>query len=172
MTKTEKTQVIEELVSTLSGATHFYLTDVSKLTAEDTSKLRRKFFEKKIKMMVVKNTLLEKAMEKSTDRDYSEFIGAPMKGNTALLISEVGNAPAKIIQEFRKTKERPLLKGAFVEQGIYIGDNQLNVLAAIKSKNELIGDIIGLLQSPVRNVVGGLTNPDRKFKNEDAAPEA
>jgi large subunit ribosomal protein L10 len=172
MTKAEKTQAIEDLVGQLAGATHFYLTDISKLTAINTSKLRRLYFNKQIKMQVVKNSLLKKALEKSTGRDYKELMGAPLKGSTALLFTEAGSAPAKIIKEFRKTNERPLLKAAFVEQAIYVGDNQLEALAAIKSKNELIGDIIMLLQSPAGNVISALTNPDRKFKGGDEAPAA
>ena len=172
MKKEEKTQVIEQLAGELAKATHFYLTDISKLTAINTSKLRRSFFAKNIKMQVVKNSLLRKAMEKSTGRDYKDFMDAPLKGSTAILFTEVGSEPAKILKEFRKTNDKPLLKAAFVEQGVYLGDAQLAVLAAIKSKNELIGDIIGLLQSPARNVIGALTNPDRKFKNEDSASAA
>jgi large subunit ribosomal protein L10 len=163
MNKEEKTKEIEALVGQLAKTTHFYLTDISKLSAINTSKLRRMYFNKHIKMQVVKNSLLKKAIEKSTDRDYKELMGAPLKGSTALLFSEVGSDPAKIIKEFRKTNERPLLKAAYVEHAVYVGDNQLDILASIKSKNELIGDIIGLLQSPARNVISALTNPDRTF---------
>jgi large subunit ribosomal protein L10 len=164
MTKEEKTKEIEKLAGALAASTHFYLTDISKLTAINTSKLRRLYFKKQIKMQVVKNSLLKKAIEKSTGRDYKELLGAPLKGSTAILYSETGSEPAKIIKEFRKTNERPLLKAAFVENAVYVGDSQIDVLAAIKSKNELIGDIIGLLQSPARNVISALTNPDRKFE--------
>ena len=172
MTKEEKTQAIEALVGQLSSSTHFYLTDISKLTAINTSKLRRMCFNKQIKMQVVKNSLLKKALEKSTGRDYKDLMGAPLKGSTALLFTETGSEPAKIIKEFRKTNDRPLLKAAYVENAIYVGDNQIEVLAAIKSKNELIGDIIMLLQSPAGNVISALTNPDRKFANGGDAPAA
>ena len=172
MTKEEKTQAIEALVGQLAATPHFYLTDISKLTAQNTSKLRRMYFNKKIKMQVVKNSLLKKAIEKSTGRDYKDLMGAPLKGSTAILFSESGSEPAKIIKEFRKTNERPLLKAAFVEAGIYIGDKQLDILAAIKSKNELIGDIISLLQSPARNVISALTNPSRNLEGAvDASSE-
>ncbi len=166
MTKEEKTKEIEKLAVALAGTTHFYLTDISKLTAINTSKLRRLYFKKNIRMQVVKNSLLKKAMEKTTGRDYKELMGAPLKGSTAVLFTEIGSEPAKIIKEFRKTNDRPILKAAFVEQAVYLGDNQIDVLAAIKSKNELIGDIISLLQSPARNVISALTNPERKFVNQ------
>lgn len=180
MNKEEKTKAIEDLFGQLAAATHFYLTDISTLSSEKTSKLRRMFFDKKVKMQVVKNSLLKKAIEKSTGRDYKDLMGAPLKGSTAVLFSESGSAPAKILKEFRKTSDRPLLKAAYVESAIYLGDSQIDVLAAIKSKNELIGDIIGLLQSPARNVISALTNPARKMEggtdaatdNAEAAPAA
>lgn len=180
MNKEEKTKAIEDLFGQLTAATHFYLTDISTLSSEKTSKLRRMFFDKKVKMQVVKNSLLKKAIEKSTGRDYKDLMGAPLKGSTAVLFSESGSAPAKILKEFRKTNDRPLLKAAYVESAIYLGDSQIDVLAAIKSKNELIGDIIGLLQSPARNVISALTNPARKMEggtdaatgNTEAAPAA
>lgn len=163
MTKAEKTQQIELLITKLAGTSHFYLTDISSLTAENTSKLRRMCFNKKIKMQVVKNSLLKKAIEKSTGRDYKDLMGAPLKGSTAVLFSESGSEPAKLIKEFRKTGDRPILKAAFVEESVYVGDTQLAVLSAIKSKNELLGDIIGLLQSPAKNVVSALQSPGRKL---------
>src|ERR1022692_4449859 len=125
MTKEEKTKEIEKIAGALASTTHFYLTDISKLTAQNTSKLRRMYFKKRIKMQVVKNSLLKKAMEKSTIRDYKELLGAPLKGSTAILFTEVGSEPAKIIKEFRKTNERPILKAAFVENAVYVGDNQI-----------------------------------------------
>jgi large subunit ribosomal protein L10 len=156
MRKEEKSQVIDSLVEQLANNSHFYLTDVSSLTAEKTSQLRRLCFKKNIKMLVVKNSLLQKAMERSTAKNYQEIIDNALKGSTAIMFSEVGSDPAKLIKEFRVKNDRPLLKAAFVEESTYIGDNQLEALASIKSKNELIGDIIGLLQSPAKNVISGL----------------
>jgi large subunit ribosomal protein L10 len=158
MTKQEKTQVIEDLVQQLAQANNFYLADTAAMTAEKTSKLRRECFSKKITMKVVKNSLLKKAMEKTTDRDYKEMIPT-LKGNTAVMISESVSAPAKVIKEFRRSGDKPVLKSAFVADQIYVGDDQLEMLAAIKSKNELIGEIIGLLQSPARSVISALLQP-------------
>lgn len=162
MTKQEKTQVIDDLVKQLADCSNFYLTDTSAMTALTTSKLRRACFAKKVKMLVVKNTLLEKAMEKTTGRDYKELIPT-LKGNTAVMFSPTGADPAKIIREFRKSGDKPVLKGAFIEETIYVGDNQLEFLANIKSKNELIGDIIGLLQSPAKNVISALSSSKHKL---------
>ena len=163
MTKAEKTKMIDELTGELKTNPHFYITDVSALTAEKTSKLRRMAFEKKVKMLVVKNTLLEKAMEKTTDKDLKDII-ATLKGSTSILFSEVGNAPAKLIKEFRTAgNDKPILKAAYVEECTYIGHKQLDTLANLKSKNELIGDIIGLLQSPAKNVIGALQSSKSKL---------
>jgi len=162
MKKEEKSQVIDSLVAELASNGHFYLTDVDSLTAEKTSALRRMCFNKNIKMLVVKNSLLQKAMERSAGKDYQPLY-ASLKGSTAVMFSEVGNEPAKLIKEFRKGSEKPLLKAAFVEECVYIGDNQLDVLVSIKSKNELIGDIIGLLQSPAKNVVSALQSGKGKL---------
>lgn len=163
MTKAEKTQEIEVLTGQLAETAHFYLTDISSLNAENTSKLRRMCFNKKIKMQVVKNTLLKKAIEKSSGRNYKDLLGAPLKGSTAVFFSESGSEPAKLLKEFRMTSDRPILKAAFVEEGVYLGDNQIEVLAAIKSKNELLGDIIGLLQSPTQNVISALQSQGKKI---------
>lgn len=158
MNKQEKTQVIEDLVQQLAQSANFYLADTAAMTAEKTSKLRRECFNKQITMKVVKNSLLKKAMEKTTGRDYKEMIPT-LKGNTAVMFSESLAAPAKVIKEFRKTGDKPVLKSAFVADTVYVGDNQLDMLAAIKSKNELIGEIIGLLQSPARSVISALLQP-------------
>lgn len=155
MKKEDKSLVIDSLVEQLANNSHFYLTDVASLTAEKTSQLRRLCFNKKIKMLVVKNSLLKKAMERSTSKDYQPLLGS-LKGSTAIMFSEVGNEPAKLIKEFRKKNDKPLLKAAYVEESTYIGDNQLDVLASMKSKDEVIGDIIFLLQSPAKNVISGL----------------
>ncbi len=154
MKREDKAEIINELALKLKEASHFYLTDTSELNAEDTSFLRRKCFEKEIELVVVKNTLLRKAMEQS-DTDYSEMFDV-LKGATSIMFTETGNIPGKLIQEFRKKSEKPIVKAAFVEESVYIGDDQLEALASIKSKNELIADVIGLLQSPAKNVVSAL----------------
>ena len=155
MRKEEKASIVEELTETLSNSGVFYITDTADLNAENVSKLRRVCFNKEIKMRVVKNTLLRKALENIEGTDFSEFYDI-LKGPTALMLSEVGNGPAKVIKEFRKKHEKPILKGAWIDQSIYIGDDQLENLVNIKSKEELIGDIIMLLQSPAKNVVSAL----------------
>ncbi|WP_339702897.1 50S ribosomal protein L10 [uncultured Marixanthomonas sp.] len=154
MTREEKSQVIESLTAQLSENTIIYLADISGLDAGSTTKLRRACFKAGVSLNVVKNTLLSKAME-SSDKDFGELTGV-LKGNTSLMVSETGNAPAKVIKEFRKKSDKPLLKGAFVEEAIYVGDEQLDKLVEIKSKEEVIGDIIGLLQSPAKNVISAL----------------
>lgn len=155
MTREEKTAFIDELAGKLAEANIFYLTDTSELDAEATAKLRRACFKNDVKLSVVKNKLLEKALEKVEGREYGE-IKDVLAGPTAIMFSEVGNAPAKLIEEFRKKNDKPLLKAAYVEESIYIGDDQLKALTEIKSKDELIGEIIGLLQSPAKNVVSAL----------------
>lgn len=162
MKKEEKNQVIAELKSELANNPNFYLTDTAALTAEKTGQLRRMCFDRKIRMVVVKNTLLEKAMEASEGKDYSPLFPA-LKGNTAVMFCQSGSEPAKLIKEFRKGGDKPLLKAAFVEETVYLGDNQLEFLSAIKSKNELIGDIIGMLQSPAKNVISALQSSKHKL---------
>ncbi len=154
MTREEKSQVIEELTAQLADNANVYLTDISGLNAVATSNLRRACFKADIQLAVVKNTLLEKAMEAS-DRDFGD-LPSILKGNTSVMYSETGNAPAKVIKAFRKKSEKPLLKGAFIEESVYIGDEQLDMLVDIKSKEELIGEIVGLLQSPAKNVISAL----------------
>ncbi|WP_111684311.1 50S ribosomal protein L10 [Winogradskyella tangerina] len=154
MTREEKSLVIEELTAQLADNTNIYLTDISGLDAATTSNLRRACFKSNIKLAVVKNTLLEKAMEAS-EKDFGE-LPTTLKGNTSVMYSETGNAPAKVIKEFRKKSEKPLLKGAFIEEAIYIGDDLLDTLVDIKSKEELLGEIITLLQSPAKNVISAL----------------
>lgn len=154
MTREEKSQVIEDLTAQLAGTNVVYLADISGLDAETTSNLRRTCFKAGIKLEVVKNTLLEKAMEAS-DNDYGD-LPSVLTGNTSLMISENSNAPAKVIKEFRKKSDKPILKGAFIHQAVFIGDNQIDALVALKSREELIGEVIGLLQSPAKNVVSAL----------------
>ena len=154
MTREEKSQVIESLTASLTGNDIIYLTDISGLNALDTSNLRRACFKANIKLAVVKNTLLAKAMENS-DKDFGE-LPSTLKGNTSIMYAETGNAPAKLIKEFRKKSDKPVLKGAYVEEAVYVGDDQLDALVNIKSKEELIGDVITLLQSPAKNVISAL----------------
>ncbi|MCF6182333.1 50S ribosomal protein L10 [Lutibacter sp.] len=161
MTREEKSQVIEVLTTKLTEGNIIYLADISGLNALDTSNLRRACFKANVKLAVVKNTLLEKAMEKS-DKDFGE-LPTILKGNTSLMFSETGNAPAKVIKEFRKKFDKPLLKGAYVEEAIYVGDDQLDTLVNIKSKEELIGDVISLLQSPAKNVISALQSGGNKL---------
>jgi len=154
MTREEKSQVIEELTAQLADSPNIYLADISGLNAGNTSDLRRACYKANVQLSVVKNTLLSKAMDAS-EKDFGD-LPSVLKGNTSVMYSETGNAPAKVIKNFRKKSEKPLLKGAFIEEAIYIGDEQLDMLVEIKSKEEVIGDIIGLLQSPAKNVISAL----------------
>lgn len=165
MNKAEKTQVIDQLVEQLNANNKIYLADCSTLTVEKVNAFRRQCFEKKISITVVKNTLLKKALERANDSKLTELIPA-LKGETALIFTETSNAPAKVIKDFRKNGTKPALKAAYVEDMIFVGDSQLDALASLKSKNELIGDVIGLLQSPIRRVLGALEN---KGGTEEAA---
>jgi large subunit ribosomal protein L10 len=161
MTREEKSQVIETLTAELSEAKTLYLTDTAGLNAKDTTALRRACFKAGIRLSVVKNTLLSKAMDAS-DKEFGD-LKEVLKGNTSLMFSEVGNAPAKVIKDFRKKSDKPLLKGAYIEEAVYVGDDQIDFLVAIKSKEELIGDIITLLKSPANNVVSGLKSGGGKL---------
>ena len=161
MTREEKSRVIEDLTAQLADNTTIYLADISGLNALNTSNLRRACFKANVKLAVVKNTLLAKAME-SSDKDFGE-LPTVLKGNTSIMFSETGNAPAKVIKEFRKKSDRPLLKGAFIEEAIFLGDDKLETLVNIKSKEEVIGDIIGLLQSPAKNVISALKSGGGKI---------
>ena len=160
-TREENELLINELVTDLHNNPNFYITDTSSLTVEKTNQLRRECYKNKVTLKVVKNSLLMKAMERS-GKNYGELYGA-LAGTTAVMFCEVGNVPAKLIKEFRKTSDRPQLKAAFVEECAYLGDNQLDTLVGIKSKNELIGDIIGLLQSPAKNVISALQSGGGKI---------
>ena len=161
MRREEKEAIIDNLAQRLDETKHFYLTDISSLNAEQTSNLRRKCFEKEISLLVVKNTLLRKAMEKC-EGDYNELYDV-LKDSTSIMFCETGNIPAKLIKEFRKTMEKPLLKAAFVEESIYIGDDQLDILSNIKSKEELLADLLALLQSPAKNLVSALASSSSKL---------
>ena len=156
MTREEKSIAIEELTAQLAGTNIVYVSDISGLNAETTSNLRRACFKAGIKLEVVKNTLLVKAMEASAN-DYGD-LPSVLTGNSAIFIADVANAPGKIIKDFRKKNDKPILKGAYINAEVYIGDNQLDALATIKSKEELIGELIGLLQSPAQRVISALQN--------------
>ncbi len=161
MTREEKATVIEDLKSQLADSTTIYLTDISGLDAGTTTALRRACFKANIRLAVVKNTLLAKAMEAS-DKEFGD-LPEVLKGNTSLMLSETVNAPAQLIKNFSQKTDRPLLKGAFIEEAIYIGDDKLETLVNIKSKEEVIADIIGLLQSPAKNVISGLKSGGGKL---------
>ena len=157
MTKEQKQSMIDELSDSLDNNSVIYITDISELDAAATSALRRQCFAKNIKLSVVKNTLLKKAMENVKGKDLSGLYDV-LPGPTAIMIADVGNAPARLIKDFRKKNDKPILKGAFVEETIFVGDDQLQTLVDIKSKEELLGEIIGLLQSPAKNVISALTS--------------
>ncbi len=161
MRKEEKEVVINSIAEQLNNNPNFYLADTSELNAEQTSRLRRLCFNSNIQLVVVKNTLLRKAMEQ-TGKDYNDLYNV-LKGATSVMFSENGNAPAKLIKEFRKTSDKPVLKGAYIEESTYVGEHQLDFLISIKSKNELLGEIIGLLQSPAKNVIGALQSGGHKL---------
>jgi len=161
MTKEEKSQFIKELTVRLNDANIFYLADIAGLDAENSSNLRRNCFNGDVQIELVKNTLLRKALE-SAEGDFEELYDT-LKGNTSIMFAETGNAPAKIIKAFRKKSEKPILKGAFIEQAIYVGDENLEFLTSIKSKEELIADIVALLQSPAKNVVSALQSSGGKL---------
>ena len=162
MKKEEKDVIIGELAELLGKYPTIYVTDTSALTVEKTNNLRRLCFQKGVKMLVAKNTLIKKAMERTNAEAY-EGLFTSLKGTSALMFSEAGNVPAKLIMEFRKKNDKPILKGAYVETAVFLGDNQLDTLSNLKSKNELIGEIIALLQSPAQNVVGALKSSGGKL---------
>ncbi len=154
MKRTEKQVIIDNLEEQINSYNHFYLTDISGLNAEDTSDLRRRCFKQDVKLVVAKNTLLRRALD-SSEKNAEELYDA-LKGNTTVMFTETGNAPAKLIKDFRKKHDKPLLKAAYVEESVYLGENQLDSLIAVKSKNELIADVVSLLQSPMKTVLSQL----------------
>jgi large subunit ribosomal protein L10 len=156
MTRTEKNAIIDSLTESLKQYPTVYLADTTGMTVAVNNKLRRICIEKNIKLQVVKNTLLKKAMEKS-EKDFSGLFDT-LHGTTAILLSETGNAPAKLMKSFKSQSDKLKLKGAFVEEAVFVGENQLDVLFSLKSREEQIGDIIGLLQSPMKNVISALQN--------------
>jgi large subunit ribosomal protein L10 len=157
MKREDKNAIIEQLTERINSSKHFYIADIGGLNAEQTSMLRRQCYKEDIALMVVKNTLLEKALE-NADGEFDE-LKAALAGPTTLMFCEVANAPAKLIQSFKKMKfPKPELKAAFAEESIYVGADQLDLLIAIKSKEELVGDLIALLQSPMRNLMSSLNS--------------
>lgn len=161
MKKEDKLAVIQSMTEQLNQSTNFYLADTSELDSEKTSELRRLCYSRNVKLVVVKNTLLRKAME-NAGKDYNELYDT-LKGATSVMFSDTGNVPAKLIKEFRKKSDRPILKGAYIEESVYIGNDQLDFLMSIKSKNELVADLIALLQSPAKNVIGALQSGGHKL---------
>ena len=161
MRKEDKKIIIDSILAELQACPNFYLTDISDLNAEKTSQLRRQCFNSGIKMLVVKNTLLHKAMQQM-NKEYNDLYEV-LNGQTALMLCETGNAPAKLIKNFRQKNDRPILKGAFIEECCYIGDDMVDALCNIKSKNDLIADVIALLQSPMKNVISGLQSGGHKL---------
>ena len=161
MTREEKSKAITEITEVLSQNEIIYLTDISGLNSIETSNLRRLCFKSGVKLEVMKNTLLEQAMTAS-DKDFGDLLET-LKGNTSIMLSDVGNAPAKVIKDFRKKSEKPILKGAIIESDVYLGDEQLELLSSIKSKEEIIGEIVILLQSPVRNIISALKSSSSKL---------
>ena len=161
MRKEDKQVLIDSMLSELQACPNFYLTDVSDLNAEKTSQLRRQCFNSGVKMIVVKNALFHKAMMQM-GKDY-EGLYDVLKGSTAVMFCETGNAPAKLIKNFRQKSDRPILKGAFIEECCYVGDDMLDTLCNIKSKNDLIADVIALLQSPMKNIISGLQSGGHKL---------
>ncbi len=161
MRREEKSTIIDSLAENLKEYSHFYLTDTAQLNAADTSDLRRKCFENDIKLVVVKNTLLKRALDQ-TEGNFEELYQV-LKGTTSIMFTNSGNVPAKLIKEFRREHSKPVLKGAYVQESIYIGDDMLDALVSIKTKEELIGDIIMLLQSPAKNVISALQSGGNKL---------
>ena len=155
MTREEKAQVIAGIAEQLREYPHFYITDISGLNAEKTAQLRRQCYEKDVQLVVVKNTLFTKALEEVGGEHVPELVKV-LEGSTSIMFTHVNKTPAVLIDEFRKKNDKPVLKAAFVEESVYVGDQMLASLKAIKSKDELVGDIVMLLQSPAKNVISAL----------------
>lgn len=165
MTKEQKALMIDDLTAVLNESNIVYLADISGLNASNTTELRRACHKGDISLRVVKNTLLQKAMERVEDKDFSGLYDS-LAGNTALMIAEKGNAPAKVIETFRKKSDKPVLKGAWIESSVYVGDDKLASLAALKSREEMIADIVALLKSPIQSLVSQLQNKENASTEE------
>ncbi len=161
MRKEEKHDVVLALTETIAEYGNFYITDTANLSVAKVNDIRRKCFEADIKMQVAKNTLIRKAMEAS-EGDYSEIFDV-LKGSSSILFSKSANAPAKLIKQLRKSGDKPVLKAAYIDSAVFIGDNQLDALVNLKSKEQLVADIIALLQSPAKNVISGLQSGGNKL---------
>ncbi len=162
MKKEDKNKIIDSLVESFTQYGSFYITDISSLTVEKTNTLRRKCYSSNIKLRVAKNKLIQKALQKIEGNDYSAIFPT-LKGSSAIMFCETANVPAKVIKEFRQKNDKPVLKSAYIDSSVFIGDHQLDILAALKSKNELIADIVALLQSPARNVISALQSGGNKI---------
>ena len=162
MTREEKSNYIDVLATEIQEANVFYIADTAELTVDTINAIRRRCFQTNIRLRVVKNALLEKAMDRVEGKDFGD-LKETLKGGTSIMFSEVGNAPARLIQEFRKKGTKPVLKGAYINEAVFIGDDQLATLESLKSREELVGDIIGLLQSPAKNVISGLKGSGAKI---------
>lgn len=161
MTKEEKNQFIDILDKNIQENSNFYLADISGLSAEESSNLRRLCFKREVSLQVVKNTLLKRALEKN-DSNYEELYDV-LKGNTSIMFTDAANAPAKVIKEFRKKHDKPVFKAAHLDASFYIGEEYLDTLSELKSKNELIAEIVALLQSPAKNVISSLQSGGSKL---------
>jgi len=161
MTKEEKNQFIDVLDKSIQENSNFYLADISGLTAEESSSLRRLCFRREVSLQVVKNTLLKKALERN-ESNYEELYDV-LKGNTSIMFTDTANAPAKVIKEFRKKHDKPVFKAAHLDASFYIGEEYLDMLSDLKSKDELIAEIIALLQSPAKNVISSLQSGSNKL---------
>jgi len=158
MTRTDKASAIEQLKEKLGNSQFFYVADSSALTVEAVNKLRALCYEKDVEMQVVKNTLAIKALDQLDDGDKYADLKGVLKGPSTLLFADTANSPAKVIKEFRKSFDKPVLKAAYIDSDVYVGDDQVDSLAALKSRDELIGDVILLLQSPIKNVISSLNS--------------
>lgn len=161
MNKEEKNQLIDVLEKSIKENNNFYLADISGLTAEESSALRRLCFKREVSLQVVKNTLLKKALEKN-ERNFEDLYDV-LKGNTSIMFTDVANAPAKLIKEFRKKHEKPIFKAAHLDEAFYIGEEYLDTLSDLKSKDEIIAEIVALLQSPSKNVISSLKSGSSKL---------
>ncbi|WP_395803001.1 50S ribosomal protein L10 [Daejeonella sp.] len=161
MRKEEKHEVVLALTETIAEYGNFYITDTANLSVAKVNDIRRKCFESGIKMQVAKNKLIRKAMEAS-EGDFSEMFDV-LKGSSSILFSKTANAPAKLIKQLRKSGDKPVLKAAYIDSAVFIGDNQLDALVNLKSKEQLVADIIALLQSPAKNVISGLQSGGNKL---------
>ena len=161
MTKEEKNQFIDVLDKSIQENSNFYLADISGLSAEESSKLRRLCFKREVSLQVVKNTLLKKALERN-DSSFEELYDV-LKGNTSIMFTDTANAPAKVIKEFRKKHDKPVFKAAHLDASFYIGEEYLDTLSELKSKNEIIAEIVALLQSPAKNVISSLQSGGSKL---------